>query len=81
MLVIGANVRFEKRRSSCLSSRIVEETCCPRSLFVCEVSVGTRSGGGGGREDTGGQVASSAGGAAMFARSGASSSSFDSFYY
>ena len=43
--MIGANVRFEKRRSSCLSSRIVEETCCPRSLFVCEVSVGTRSGG------------------------------------
>ena len=47
MLVIGATVRFEKRRSSCLSSRIVEETCCPRSVFACEVSVGTRSGGGG----------------------------------
>ena len=45
--MIGANVRFEKRRSSCRSSRIVEETCCPRSIFVCEVSVGTRSGGGG----------------------------------
>ncbi len=45
MLVIGANVRFEKRRSSWRSSRIVEETCCPRRLFVCEVSVGTRSGG------------------------------------
>ena len=49
MLVIGATVRFEKRRSSCLSSRIVEETCCPRSVFACEVSVGTRSGGGVGR--------------------------------
>ena len=47
MLVIGANVRFEKRRSSCLSSRIVEETCCPRSGFVCEVSLGARSGRGG----------------------------------
>ena len=37
--------------------------------------------GGGGGEDTGGQVAISAGGAATLARSGASSSSFDSFYY
>ena len=36
---------------------------------------------GGGGEDTGGQVASSAGDAVMLARSGASSSSFDLFYY
>ena len=37
--------------------------------------------GGGSGEDTGGHVADSAVDAAMLARSGASSSSFDSFYY
>ena len=36
---------------------------------------------GGGGEDTGGHVADSAVDAAILARSGASSSSFDSFYY
>ncbi len=42
--MIGAEVRLEKRRSSCLSIRILEASG-PRRICCCEVGVGARSGG------------------------------------
>jgi hypothetical protein len=80
MLVIGANVCLEKRRSSCLSIRIFEASG-PRRICCCEVCVGARSGGGGVGEVSGGQLAISAGDAATSARSESSSSCVDAFYY
>ena len=44
MLVIGAKVRFEKRRSSCRSSRMIEDAFGPRRICCCDVVVGARSG-------------------------------------